>query len=980
MKFNPFSARYRLQVMLALFLASAGAALFLAARLQPDPLARPANFLAANKGYGVNIDLTRYPAADLPATLTQLQANGLTWLRQPVRWADIEPQPGQFDWRTLDRALAAVAHQPGPKFNLIAVLRDAPGWARASDSYLTAPPQNLSDFGRFARELAARYGDTLDFYQIWDEPNLSSGWGRRFVEPEAYANLLREGALNIRAADPTAVIVLAALAPTLESSPLNLAETEFLERLYRARAERWFEVAAVQPYGFGRAPTDPARAASLNFRRAELVRQVMLAHGAADTPVWGTAFGWAALPANRPGSNLPEESVPPDVAAQYTAAAVTLARQNWPWLGPLLAARWDAAGLPATDPARGLALVENPPVLAALRQVTVVPPLATVGRYPATSPAGQYSPGWRWAVTRADIPRQPSATLTIPFEGARLDLAIQRGAYRGYLWVKIDGQPANALPHNSAGQSYVALYDPLRQTDEVTLAQNLPPGPHTAQITAAGGWGQWAILGWAVSSEPDTGWQRAALAAAVLLAVVSGGALLWRVCKTPAAVGRGVNAARRQLARLGERGQLGLVLGLGAAVYLAAGGWQLLFLALLALAALLRPDLGLALIAFGLSFAPVFQPLLAGLSLLEWLLLAAALGQVFSGVVSFRFWVFKFHPLDWPMLALLLLSLLATVCAQNFGVSMHEWRTVVLAAVVFYVLVRRQAAVWPLADALAAGAAAQAVIALYLYFFTSRAIPAEGVYRAVGLAYSSPNHLALFLGRVWPMLLAVAALPGESGRRRAGYAAGLLPVSVALYLTFSRGALLLGLPAAVAVMVALLAARRRYFGGRWRALAAALLAGLALVSVWRTARVQSIFSEDGTAATRLKLWLASLHMLRDHWLVGVGLDNFLYQYRTRYILPGAWPEPELSHPHNYILDFGARLGIGGVVVLIWLQTAFWRAALQAYRRTGSTLALGLMGSMAVFLSHGLVDNSYFLIDLALLFSLTAGLAARLTSD
>ena len=41
------------------------------------------------------------------------------------------------------------------------------------------------------------------------------------------------------------------------------------------------------------------------------------------------------------------------------------------------------------------------------------------------------------------------------------------------------------------------------------------------------------------------------------------------------------------------------------------------------------------------------------------------------------------------------------------------------------------------------------------------------------------------------------------------------------------------------------------------------------------------------------------------------------------------------------------------------------------------LALGLLGSMAVFLSHGLVDNSYFLVDLAFAFFLTAGLVQRL---
>jgi O-antigen ligase len=132
-------------------------------------------------------------------------------------------------------------------------------------------------------------------------------------------------------------------------------------------------------------------------------------------------------------------------------------------------------------------------------------------------------------------------------------------------------------------------------------------------------------------------------------------------------------------------------------------------------------------------------------------------------------------------------------------------------------------------------------------------------------------------------------------------------------------------------------------------------------------------SQGSTGFFRLKLWQASLAMLRDHWPLGVGLDNFLYAYRTRYILPEAWQEPDLSHPHNLLLDFGTRLGLGGIVLLIWLQVAFWRRAWRLYQTSASPLILGLMGSMAIFLSHGLVDNSYFLVDLAFVFFLTMGL-------
>jgi len=164
---------------------------------------------------------------------------------------------------------------------------------------------------------------------------------------------------------------------------------------------------------------------------------------------------------------------------------------------------------------------------------------------------------------------------------------------------------------------------------------------------------------------------------------------------------------------------------------------------------------------------------------------------------------------------------------------------------------------------------------------------------------------------------------------------------------------------------------------RWAIVAAIggiTLVILALIPLNQTARFSTIldFSQSSTGFFRLELWQASLNMLRDHWFLGVGLDNFLYQYRTVYILPNAWQEPNLSHPHNLVLDFGTRLGVGGIAVLVWLQIAFWRNAWQVYKNQPEPLILGLMGNMVVFLSHGLVDNSYFLVDLAFAFFLVVG--------
>jgi O-antigen ligase len=99
------------------------------------------------------------------------------------------------------------------------------------------------------------------------------------------------------------------------------------------------------------------------------------------------------------------------------------------------------------------------------------------------------------------------------------------------------------------------------------------------------------------------------------------------------------------------------------------------------------------------------------------------------------------------------------------------------------------------------------------------------------------------------------------------------------------------------------------------------------------------------------------------------------------MLAEAWQEPDLSHPHNIILDWWTRLGVLGVGALIWLEVGFYRLGLRLYGsledRELRALVLGLMASMVDFLAHGLIDNSFFLVDLAFVFFLSLGIVRRL---
>ncbi|UCC65198.1 MAG: ubiquinone/menaquinone biosynthesis methyltransferase, partial [Anaerolineae bacterium] len=605
--------------------------------------------------------------------------------------------------------------------------------------------------------------------------------------------------------------------------------------------------------------------------------------------------------------------------------------------------------------------------------------------------AAQYAGDWRVTAHGADVPIGAdaglgNARLVLPFYGTRLDLTVRRGDDWGVLYVTVDGQPANRLPRDEAGRAYLSLYDPLHATATVTLASGLPDGPHEAAIVADGGWGGWAIAGWTVGREPDLRPYRLAL---LLLGLVSipclavTGLYLYRARPALLSLWRDLAAAHGAWP---EGGRLLLLALVAAAFYFAPVlPLSLIALLLLALLVFLRPDHGLALVAFGIPFFLRPKPLAGkAFSLVEIVTLlcfAAWAARAIRGALSavhrpgaaVSAAVGRLRSTDMAVAFLVGLGALSLAWADNFGVASREFRVVVVESGLFYLLLRAEAGqrgerlYLLVVDALVAGAVVVSGLGLWQFLVSGDVIAAEGV-RRVRALYGSPNNLALFLERIVPLLVALAFW-GRNRWRRWLYALALLPACAATFLTFSKGALFLGLPASL-LFLGLVRGRRAL------ALAVVALAvlALALLPFLRTERLASTFDlQAGTAFFRLKLWQSSLNLLRQHPLTGVGLDNFLYAYRTRYVLPAASHELNQSHPHNVVLDFWTRLGLGGVVALFWLLVAFFAAGLRRYRRLPDgddrALVLGLLASVVAALAHGLIDQTFFLVDLAFVFML-----------
>ncbi|MBZ0300158.1 MAG: O-antigen ligase family protein, partial [Anaerolineae bacterium] len=957
----------------------------------------------------------------------------VTWVRQFFRWDVVESHQGDYRWEQYDGIVSALNQHPD--LRLVAVLMHSPQWSRSSGQS-TAPPDDPADFARFAGAFAERYANSIDYYQIWDEPNLTEAWGESDPRPSAYAALLQGAYTSIHRADPTATVIAAALAPTVEQGPHNLSDLRYLSDLYALGAKDFMDVVAAKPYGFDSPPDDRLVAEDhLNFSRIVALREIMLANGDGKTALWAANWGWNSLPADWSGPPSIWGSTDSNTRVQDTLLALDRAEREWPWLGAMIMQHWQPQ-VPPDDPLWGFAVIDASGQPTALWQALVNRPAhsgALDGLYPVTNPYARYSGVWTFSSLGADIGWVNDSRFEFDFQGQDVALLLNEDNYVAYLYPTVDGQQANAVPTDPAGNAYIVLTSNTREPKQtlVSVSQGLRPGPHTLRVTADDlvpddTVDRWALVGYAVSSGSlrDAFDRQIAVAwfstgIGLLAAIITGAQLSWGKFLRPmlrvwqnlsSARQLAVSAATSLALMIGmlltwgdatpaifrrESVQLGLAVVTAGVIYVQPGLILTLAAALILFVILFnRVDLGLILTIF---WAPFFlfpvELFVFSFPMSEVLILitaAAWLLRLFSDFGRARRqvslgWAFRvrFSAMDWAVLAWVGLGMLSISWAELRPQAITELRTLILEPALFYLIFRRTArsshSQLMITVSLWLAGLVVSVIGLWMFFQGESIITAEAGVHRLASVYGSPNNLGLFLGRCLPF--ALAYLLSSVDRTRRGVAvAAFLAMAAAVLLSQSAGALLIGVPVAGASVLLLIWRRRAL-----RPLAGVLALGTAALALaLQSARFARLLDfTSGTNFARIRVWNSALNAIREHPITGLGLDQFLYAFRSRYILPDAWQEPDLSHPHNFLLDFWVRLGIFGVAVFAWIQVVFWIQAARFYQQLRSehnpiyfALVVGVMGSMINLLSHGLVDNSVFVNDLAYGFVLLLGVIAN----
>jgi hypothetical protein len=320
--------------------------------------------------------------ASRDAWLGRAAAEGADVVRIGVSWSAVAataPPPGTaaddpanaaYDWSGVD---GAVADARARGLQVMLVVTSAPRWAEGAQRPASAPPGSwLPDpgaFGAFARALALRYAGQVEFFQAWNEPNLSrylspqwadTGSGLRPLSPVWYRRMLNAFYTGIKGVDPSAVVLSAGTAPYGDSEPGAdrlppvrftrelLCLTEALRTQPGCDGPAELDALAHHPYGV-RGPTDRALdAQNAAIPDVERIRRVLDAARRAGTvapagrkALWVTELSWDSSPPDPTG-------VPVATQARWLAESFYLL-----WRQRVDGIVWFGVGDQAPDPSFG---------------------------------------------------------------------------------------------------------------------------------------------------------------------------------------------------------------------------------------------------------------------------------------------------------------------------------------------------------------------------------------------------------------------------------------------------------------------------------------------------------------------------------------------------------------------------------------------------------------------------------------------------
>lgn len=323
----------------------------------PSTPAAPATSLL---DFGYGIQAYALDPDNAQKTLRHVNDLGFTWLKQQVRWKEMEPTRGNRQYGKLDDL---ITRADAANVNVLFSVVKSPDWAREpnADTSISGPPANNADFANYVGDLARRYcGRSLKAIEVWNEQNLHHEWGNLPLNARGYVELLRAASGQIRAACPSMLIISGAPtpagnngAPQSRGGTAAVDDFDYLRQMLEAGMANYVDAIGAHPSGYNVPPSVGWRNACAAIQRSgnsfngacdtphhswsfrstmEGYRAIALANGAGHLKIVATEFGWAAGGKYHPAYGYADDNSYEEQEA-WTVEAFRMIR-NWDWAGP----------------------------------------------------------------------------------------------------------------------------------------------------------------------------------------------------------------------------------------------------------------------------------------------------------------------------------------------------------------------------------------------------------------------------------------------------------------------------------------------------------------------------------------------------------------------------------------------------------------------------------------------------------------------
>ncbi len=322
--------------------------------------------------------------------------------------------------------------------------------------------------------------------------------------------------------------------------------------------------------------------------------------------------------------------------------------------------------------------------------------------------------------------------------------------------------------------------------------------------------------------------------------------------------------------------------------------------------------------------------------------------------ISFK----KIQGLKYPLILFCLALIISVVFSQSRLSSIEDLHRYIIALLLFIITISLSFKdKLRLLRIITWGGIIISLLAIYQYFFGFQHlldyIAKEKINNSFALDYIerkriffpfvTPNTLAGYLTMIIPLSLI--------NKHRIWF---IVPLSFALFLTKSLGAFL-------SIFLALII----YFylqdklGKRRILLLFGLLAIIGLIFITRTTTQKQYTQPIFSVVMRLNYWKDTLEIIKAKPLTGVGVGNFNL--------------PQCRYTHNSYLQIWAEMGVLGLISFLWLMIVSIKSGVENIKQSNyKKEIISLITASSVFLIHNLIDFTFFLPEVSLIWWMILG--------